>query len=108
MAPRAKTLSLREQGFRPSSFPKLELCIHFKARAGGEETPDAGRGPDLPELFALVLAGDMKPKRSRIQNRASASNGLSAKSMRGKSTFTTSSTSSKSLTSRGKSSKRNP
>jgi hypothetical protein len=62
MAPRAKTLSLREQGFRPSAFPKLELCIHFKARDGGEETPAAGRGHDLHELFALVLAGEMKPE----------------------------------------------
>src|SRR5260221_11277444 len=62
MAPRAKALALREQGFRPSAFPKLELCIHFNSGQEDEETEASSRGHDLHELFAAVLTGELKPE----------------------------------------------
>src|SRR5258707_6593252 len=47
--------------FRPSAFPKLELCIHFEGKEG--ETEAGGRGHDLHELLAAVLAGELEIER---------------------------------------------
>jgi hypothetical protein len=58
----ARVKTLRDEGFRPSAFPRLELCIRYQTRDDGEESPAAGRGHDLHELFAAVLAGEMKPE----------------------------------------------
>ena len=44
--------------FRPSAFPKLELCIHFEGKEGESEAGE--RGIDLHELLAAVLAGELK------------------------------------------------
>jgi hypothetical protein len=50
---------LRDEGFRPSALPRLELCIHYTAFEDGEEGEAAGRGQDLHELLAAVLAGEL-------------------------------------------------
>ena len=56
-----KLLGLRALGFRPSTFPRLELCIHYQAKPG-EESEAAGRGQDLHEQLAAVLAGELNPQ----------------------------------------------
>jgi hypothetical protein len=53
--------------FRPSAFPKLELCIHFEGKEG--DTEAGGRGHDLHELLAAVLAGELEV--DKIEDRES-------------------------------------
>jgi hypothetical protein len=51
---------LRDQGFRPSNFPRLEQCIHFVERdtAGSDE---ATRGQQLHKWLEQVLNEELDP-----------------------------------------------
>ena len=52
---------LRDEGFRPSAFPKLELCIHYQGNEG-DKSEAASRGDDHHHPLAAVLAGEITPE----------------------------------------------
>src|SRR5690349_4241504 len=58
--PKLNKAKLRDQGFRPSNFPRLEQCIHFVEKGG--ENKEATRGQSLHKLLERAIREELNPE----------------------------------------------
>ncbi|MBV9489449.1 MAG: hypothetical protein JO069_06960 [Verrucomicrobia bacterium] len=58
--PKQKQAKLRDQGFRPSNFPRLEQCIHFVEKSGARM--EVARGHQVHALLQGALAKEIVPE----------------------------------------------